>query len=774
MLKRTLVSFLSLFVFLIGMLVLPVQITCAKDAVDKHSRNGGQRDALTSLRALYEDKARFQMLSSAAQNALKTRLGINTNTSSAQRVMTSKQETPSGGLQNVLVNDPSQDATNQDTQSETTMVLGSSNIVVGFNDSGSFLNGEAHFTGVSYSSDGGATFTDIGQLPDSGEGDAGDPAFARDETTGRIYLTTLGFNTFTVLQIFRSDTDGVSWMAPVSCCFQSSAFQDKEWIAVDNVAGSGQGNVYIAWRSFGDGIYFVRSTDHGDTWSNPLKIADQGQFNVQGPFVMTGPNHEIYVVYLDNQSDGSHNFIKITKSTDEGVSFTPAVTIQQLLTAGVNGDLGLNGGFRSNAFPHAAVNPVNGDVYVAWNDDVSGSDKADIFYSASTDGGATWSPATNISDIFDSSTNDDWQPTIAITPNGTQAFIGWYDRELDPNNSLIDWFGAVATVGNGVLTFLPQQIISNTSFPVVIGQDPVINTVYMGDYDTAVADNGFVHTIWGDNRDPNNFHAHQPDVRYAKIALGPTGTLQGTILDSVTSGPIQNAQVDVTPGGGTTFTDSNGNYSIIVPVGTYDVTASASGYTSQTANGVVVPGGGTTIQNFLLDPISTCVYENDFNNGVLEWIEEKPAVTEPGDGFLHLTPLKKKAIAVADSAFAGASSGTYTFDVQFTGGVDAKNWLYITRVDKKNGLEILLKVEQGKVVVKDRNQNILAKGKADFTFAPSTPYNVVINYDGTNVDVTINGTPVIVDFVPARVLPTANTGAAAKNNSLLIDNVCVE
>jgi hypothetical protein len=187
--------------------------------------------------------------------------------------MNSKHQTPAGGLPNVLVNNPSQDATNQDTQSETTMILGSSNIVVGFNDSGSFLSGEAHFTGVSYSSDGGATFTDIGQLPDSGEGDAGDPAFARDETTGRIYLTTLGFNTFTVLQIFRSDTDGVSWMAPVSCCFQN-AFQDKEWIAVDNVAGSGQGNVYIAWRSFGDGIYFVRSTDHGDTWSNPLKIAD--------------------------------------------------------------------------------------------------------------------------------------------------------------------------------------------------------------------------------------------------------------------------------------------------------------------------------------------------------------------------------------------------------------------------------------------------------------------------------------------------------------------
>jgi hypothetical protein len=770
--KRTLVCLIFL---LVSILILPVEKICAKDAAQNQStisKIKTEQEILASLRALYEDKVRFQMLSSAAQSALKTRLRISTKTSPP--IIKSKQQRPSGGLPNVLVNNPAQDATNQDSQSETGMVLGTSNIIVGFNDSGSFIGGEAHFTGVSYSSDGGATFTDIGQLPDSGEGDAGDPAFARDNTTGRIYLTTLGFNTFTRLQVFRSDTDGVSWMAPVSCCIDNSAFQDKEWVAVDNVAGSSQGNVYIAWRSFGDGIYFVRSTDHGDTWSTPLKIADQGQFNVQGPFVMTGPNHELYVVYLDNQTDGVHNFIKIRKSTDQGLTFTPAVTITQLMTNGVNGDLGLGGGFRSNCFPHGALNPVTGDIYVAWNDDVSGADKADIFYSASTDGGATWSTPTNVTDLFDSGTKDDWQPTIAISSDGSQAFMGWYDRELDPSNSLIDWFGAVASVGNGVLTFQPQQRISNTSFPVVIGQDPVLNPVYMGDYDTAVVANGFVHTIWGDNRDADNFHAHQPDVRYAKISLGPMGTLQGTVTDSVTTNPIQGAQVDVTPAGGTAFTDASGNYSMTLPIGTYDVTASANGYTPQTVNGVVITDGGTTTQDFQLDPISTCVYENDFNNGVLEWLEEKPTVTEPGDGFLHLDPLKKKAIAVADSAFAGASSGTYTFDVQFTSGVDAKNWLYIARVDKKNGLEVLLKVEQGKVVVRDRNQNILAKTKADFTFAPSTPYNVVINYDGTNVDVTINGTPVIVDFVLTRVLPTANTGAAAKNNSLLIDNVCVE
>jgi hypothetical protein len=168
-----------------------------------------------------------------------------------------------------------------------------------------------------------------------------------------------------------------------------------------------------------------------------------------------------------------------------------------------------------------------------------------------------------------------------------------------------------------------------------------------------------------------------------------------------------------------------------------------------------------------------CLYSNDFNDATMEWIEEKPDVDQPGDGFLHLTPLKKKAIAVADASFTPASTGTYTFDVQFSGGTDPKNWLYFSRIDKKNQLEVLLKIATGRVVVKDRNGSVLAKAKADFTFAPSTPYQVVINYDATNIDVTINGTPVIIDFVPSRSLPAGNIGAAAKDNTLLLDNVCV-
>jgi hypothetical protein len=81
-----------------------------------------------------------------------------------------------------------------------------------------------------------------------------------------------------------------------------------------------------------------------------------------------------------------------------------------------------------------------------------------------------------------------------------------------------------------------------------------------------------------------------------------TGTLQGTVTDNSTTNPIAGALVN-TSGGGSDTTDANGFYQILsIPIGTYSVTASASGYTSSTVGGVVITAGATTTRNFSLTP----------------------------------------------------------------------------------------------------------------------------------------------------------------------------
>jgi hypothetical protein len=165
-----------------------------------------------------------------------------------------------------------------------------------------------------------------------------------------------------------------------------------------------------------------------------------------------------------------------------------------------------------------AVNPVTGDLYVAYVDQANGSaDKADICFTESTDGGKKWTKPVRVNN--DATNNDQWQPALAVTPDGSHLGIFWYDRRLDSANNLIDRFGVIgAVLGHGV-SFAPNFRITDVSFPPAFGQEPFGPPDYMGDYDQAAADNSFFYTTWGDNRLGNSFYANQPDVRFAKITV---------------------------------------------------------------------------------------------------------------------------------------------------------------------------------------------------------------------------------------------------------------
>lgn len=81
---------------------------------------------------------------------------------------------------------------------------------------------------------------------------------------------------------------------------------------------------------------------------------------------------------------------------------------------------------------------------------------------------------------------------------------------------------------------------------------------------------------------------------------GSTGVISGKVTD-VFNVAINGATVSTNTGGYSANTDSNGNYTISnVTPGTYNVTASKSGFNSQTQNSKTVTGGQTTTVNFSL------------------------------------------------------------------------------------------------------------------------------------------------------------------------------
>lgn len=479
-------------------------------------------------RALYDNEELFSQLSSAAQAQLervfgrKARKGV---VPTAGEIPRAENFADKVSFDNVLVNTPGSD-TNNDTQSETTCLVAGNNVVVGYNDSGSNNVPGGHFTGWAVSTDGGTTFVDKGVLPNSTAGDAGDPVLARDNVTGAIYMATLSFNTNDNLQLWKSTDGGLTFGAPVNCTPDARAgdSMDKEWITVDNFPGTGQGNIYNFWRNFGGGVNnggmrFCRSTDGGATFGpiRPWVLIDDASAGGQGAWVCVGPDHAVYCFWLFGS--GATLQIRMRKSTNLGVSFAPAVTVTDIDSQGTNGDLNLGGGFRSSTFPQAVVNPVNpNQIYVIFPDKGTTPDKANIYLTTSSDGGTTWSPRVQVND--DGGTTDQFMPTVAINPEGTRLFVGYYSRQLDVNNSMIDTFCRTATLSGATVTFDASQRVTTTSFPVVVGVDPAIVGSYMGDYDQASADSNFFYYTWGDNRDLNhNSTRRNANVRFAKIPV---------------------------------------------------------------------------------------------------------------------------------------------------------------------------------------------------------------------------------------------------------------
>ncbi len=96
---------------------------------------------------------------------------------------------------------------------------------------------------------------------------------------------------------------------------------------------------------------------------------------------------------------------------------------------------------------------------------------------------------------------------------------------------------------------------------------------------------------------------------YAALELapiGPTGILAGTITDGDTAAPIADATVTVAGAADrTTRTDPAGLYDLRLPVGTYQVTVEAFGYTGVTVSGVLVEEDVTTTRDIALSAAPT-------------------------------------------------------------------------------------------------------------------------------------------------------------------------
>src|SRR6266571_2668235 len=248
------------------------------------------------------------------------------------------------------------------------VIVGSSNDYCGvFRANGTFLGLGDVWLGYYRSEDGGASFDSSlvpgyqgDQSPYAARAqvrtaDSGDPVLAWDNG-GRLFAgsesssdpegTAKTFGDVWVATYKNPNgpggattDDGKEFVRSLDVAQGSAApnllgvFHDKTAIEVDRSGGACDGNVYFAWARFtGDGpsgfnasVYFVRSTDHGKTFSSPLKLS-QTVHDIQFPDIsVTGDGH-VYVTYrqfADVRSNQATDAIAYNGSTDCGKTFSP-------------------------------------------------------------------------------------------------------------------------------------------------------------------------------------------------------------------------------------------------------------------------------------------------------------------------------------------------------------------------------------------------------------------------------------------------------------------
>jgi hypothetical protein len=170
-----------------------------------------------------------------------------------------------------------------------------------------------------------------------------------------------------------------------------------------------------------------------------------------------------------------------------------------------------------------------------------------------------------------------------------------------------------------------------------------------------------------------------------------------------------------------------------------------------------------------------CVFCDSFGDGVLaaDWTYSKPTWNEAG-GNLIGSPLKRKTRAIATPAFTGCDVCSIQGMLQTSGGLGNTVSLFTHYMDTKTNVEVLLKEEQDKVVLKQRiNGVVVLKKKSSFTIDPNTSYNVLMSYDGAIISLSINATALFT-ITPVGILSPGTIGFQAINTTALFDDIRVD
>lgn len=398
-------------------------------------------------------------------------------------------------------------------QNQGTVWTHGDTVVVAYMDATGLYTPSHSYCGLSVSTDGGATFTQVAErFSENG-------ICLDDVTVFYSVRVAKWFVDFLVLgcggegvRQYQS-TDAITWTD--QGCVASSGTGDLPSTWVDNNPYSPYyGRQYVLFNNFdvnGGAPQITYSINDGLTWAAPVSLAAtfRRAVKVTGSLGVDG---RIFVELMDEGGGGLNgprqNFM--LGSTDGGATWSAAVA-QGPTFLGPGRQLcgdnlyfpcmytsPGNGYWAEMGFGRPGVGPGGVVHYVYSGRTTVPADPGNIYYVRSTDNGATWSAPLQLN--TDATTRAQWSPALSVNPNGI-VLVSWYDERNTLDDSL-QRFSRVS-LDNGA-TWEPDAPLSDVIFPKPLQSDTSIYAMLAGLYtDGAFSDDNFgsvAYHTWTDGR----------------------------------------------------------------------------------------------------------------------------------------------------------------------------------------------------------------------------------------------------------------------------------
>ena len=250
-------------------------------------------------------------------------------------------------------------------------------------------------------------------------------------------------------------------------------FNDKTAIEADRTSSACGGNVYFAYSRFtgngGVAIYLSRSTDHGVTFSAPMKVS-AGIHDVQFPDISVTRNGHVYITYRQIAGHGQQtDAVVVVKSVDCGQTFSSPRVLTTFTAMGVT-DVTTAGG----AARDCGDAPPCQSGYTFFRADTGPRSTADQ---------AAASEVVHVA-------------YEAIVP-GSEV----------PTGTTFGWAGRSGAGGQSAIYYLSfNGATGAVSTPAPIDLEPASQQVYGQQlFPDLTVDDGVIHALWWDSRnDANN------------------------------------------------------------------------------------------------------------------------------------------------------------------------------------------------------------------------------------------------------------------------------